>query len=196
MPMIIGLFLWNKLPDEIPTHWNFSGDIDGYSSKGFAVFFPALFLLATHVLCIFVTMRDPKNEKLASVINQIVLWICPAVGVFLSAMIYPAAFEYPVDINFSMGVMMGIMFTVIGNYLPKCRPNHTIGIRVPWTLSNTQVWNKTHRMAGPLWMIGGIMILIGTFTGWHQGYVIVAVLVVLGIVPIAYSYLAYRKSER
>ena len=148
------------------------------------------------MLCIFATMRDPKNEKLASVINQIVLWICPAVGVFLSAMIYPAAFEYPVDSNFTMGIMLGVMFTVIGNYLPKCRPNHTIGIRVPWTLSNDEVWNKTHRMAGPLWMVGGIIILIGTFTGWHQGYVIVAVLVVLGIVPVAYSYSAYRKSER
>lgn len=65
IPMIVGLILWNKLPEEIPVHFNAAGEPDNYESKAFAVFFLPLFLWVVHLLTGFITLADPKNKTSA-----------------------------------------------------------------------------------------------------------------------------------
>ena len=82
---------------------------------------------------------------------------------------------------------------IIGNYLPKCKQNYTMGIKIPWTLDNEDNWNKTHRLAGFLWVIGGVLITLNAFLG--NEWVFLAITLVMTLVPVGYSYLYYKNHK-
>ena len=87
------------------------------------------------------------------------------------------------------------MFIVIGNYLPKARQNYTIGIKIPWTLSDEDNWNRTHRLAGYLWMIGGIFLIIGALTGFVKINLVLAIILLMILVPCIYSGVLYNRRK-
>ena len=196
LPVLAGLLLWNRLPDRMPTHFDFSGTPNGWSGKPFAVFGLPLFLLFIHLLCLYGTSRDPRRGNAGAVMNGLVFWIVPAVSLFVAGIMYPAAMGpgYEINITFFSLVFTGVLFLIVGNYLPKCRQNHVIGIRVPWTLKSEAVWNRTHRMAGPLWMLAGLLLLTDAFLRAAVPAVVIAALITAGVVPIVYAaYLYYGK---
>ena len=90
-----------------------------------------------------------------------------------------------------MTVLIGVIFTIIGNYLPKCKQNYTIGIKIPWTLNNEENWNKTHRFAGWLWTVCGILIMLTGFFGGFRVFLPITLWMV--IAPIIDSYFLHRK---
>ena len=190
-PIVIGLILWNQLPEQIPTHWNAVGEIDGWSSKAFAVFgLPAL-MLAIQWLCILATGADPKKKNHPEKVLYLVFWIVPVLSVVLFALTYAAALGKEVRLEVIMPVLVGLTLAIVGNYLPKCKQNYTIGIKIPWTLNSEENWNRTHRFAGWIWTIGGIVIML---TGFFGGFwIFSAVAFVMVIVPVIYSYLLHRK---
>lgn len=196
-PVWAGAVLWGRLPERVPTHFNFYGVADGWSAKPFAVFGLPLFLLAVHLLCAFAVFHDPKRENVHRKILSLVLWICPAVSLFTAAMIYPNALEYPVDVNFIAALLTGTLFVALGNYLPKLRQNYTVGIKLPWTLADEDNWNRTHRMAGPLWVIGGFLLILSAFLGVGQMWTFLGVIAIVGAAPVIYSAALYvRKGGR
>lgn len=79
LPILAGLCMWNYFPDQMPTHWNFSGEIDGWSSKGFAVFGTTGIILVTHIVCVLCTAADPKSDNVSGKMLSLVYWICPVV---------------------------------------------------------------------------------------------------------------------
>ena len=88
------------------------------------------------------------------------------------------------------------MFILIGNYLPKCKQNHTIGIKIPWTLNSEENWNATHRFSGKVWVICGILILFSIFLPTNfAAYAMIAVAAVMVALPIIYSYNYYKRQE-
>jgi len=91
--------------------------------------------------------------------------------------------------------LAGVVVLVCGNYLPKCKRNYTIGIKLPWTLDNEDNWNKTHRFAGFVWVIGGIVITLDAFLSISL-FIILDVIVLLIILPVVYSYLLYQKQMK
>ena len=197
LPILLGLLFWNKLPNEIPTHWNAAGEIDQYSSKSFAVFFIPLFLLAIHWLCTFVTNSDKKNANQNRQPMTMVLWICPILSVLLFGLIYAAAMGMNIDITTVMPLIMGAIFVVIGNYLPKCRQNYTIGIKLPWTMHDEENWNRTHRMAGKLWVGVGVLAMFSTLLPSKSIFIVfMLILSVAVIVPTVYSYLLFKNKEK
>lgn len=194
IPMLIGFGLWNQLPDQIPTHWNMQGEIDGYSSKLFAIVVLPLILVGVQWLCTLGTLADPKNKNIADKLWKLVLWICPVISLVLGYITYGTVLGMQIDINMIMPIFMGLLFMVIGNYLPKCKQSYTVGIKIPWTLNSEENWNKTHRFAGPCWMIGGIATI---FTGLFEKEILLFVIaLVMVFVPIIYSYMYYVKYEK
>ncbi len=194
LPIIVGLCLWNKLPEQLPTHWNGSGKIDGYSSKPFAVFFIPLFLLAMQWVCIFFTTQDPKNKGQNAKAMSIIFWIIPVVSVVCFIAIYSASLGKEIGAETIMPALISVLFIILGNYFPKINQNTTLGIKVPWTLNDEENWNKTHRFAGKLWVIGGIIMLASAFLPSPVSMTIFfAVIVVLAVVPMIYSYVLYKK---
>lgn len=192
LPIVAGLILWNRLPEQMPTHWGMDGQVDGWSGKVFGIFGLPLILLAVHWLCALATFyADPKKQNHSDKILHLVLWIPPVLSLLLHSFVYAAALGMAVDMNMMMSIFLGLLFTVIGNYLPKCKQNYTIGIKIPWTLDSEENWNKTHRFAGILWVIGGLTVLVLGFFG--AVWVDIPIMIAMTIVPVVYSFLLYRK---
>ena len=191
IPIFVGLILWNQLPEQMPTHWNVSGEIDGWSSKPFAVFGLPLILLGFHWICALATGSDPKKANHPEKIVQLVLWIIPILSVAMSVLTYMAALGKEVHTEMIMPVLIGLVLTIVGNYLPKCKQNYTIGIKIPWTLNSEENWNKTHRFAGWLWTICGIVLMLTGFLGGF--WIFFGVVLLMVIAPFIYSYLLHRK---
>ena len=191
LPLLAGLVLWNRLPETVATHFGPDGQADGWSSKAFAVFFIPLFLLAMHLLCIHITAADPKRRNIGDKTLGLVFWIAPMVSVIVGILTYTTALGKGLDVNLFMQLVMGLLFVVIGNFLPKCRQNYTVGIKLPWTLHDPENWNKTHRFAGRLWTAGGILLMATAF--FRSAGIMTAALLVLALAPAVYSFLLYRR---
>ena len=191
LPILAGIILWNQLPEQMPTHWNASGEVDGWSGKAFAVFGLPLIMVAAQWLCMLGTAADPKRKNHSEKVLHLVLWIIPALSVVLHAVTYATALGHAVPMEVVMPILIGLIFTIIGNYMPKCKQNYTIGIKIPWTLDNEENWNRTHRFAGWLWTFCGIGIICTGFFGGFWVFLPITLLMV--IAPIIYSYVLHRK---
>ncbi len=185
IPLVVGLIMWNELPQQIATHFNAEGQADGFSPKEYAVFGLPAFILVIHIICAFATSMDPKSKNINDKIYAIMLWVCPVISVFCSVLIYGPYMGLQVDVLMVCNMLMAVMLLVIGNYMPKSRQNYTIGIKLGWTLEDEDNWNKTHRFAGWLWMLGGIVLLINSY--FKNVIVLLVVLALISILPVVFS---------
>ena len=111
----------------------------------------------------FFTACDSKNKNQSSKDFNMVLWILPIISLLVCCFTYAIALGNDVNIGMMVRVLLGLMFLILGNYMPKCKQNHTIGVKVTWTLRNEENWNKTHRFTGRLWVLGGLILLATMF---------------------------------
>ena len=191
LPIVAGVVLWNQLPDPMPSHWNAAGEVDGWSSKPFAVFGLPLIMTAALWLCALGTGADPKKANHPEKVVHLVLWIIPILSIVLFTITYAVALGKNVRIELVMPVVIGLIFAIVGNYLPKCKQNYTIGIKIPWTLNSEENWNRTHRFAGRLWTVCGIAIIL---TGFFGGFwIFFGVVLLMVLAPFIYSYALHRK---
>ena len=193
-PIIFGMIVWNKLPESMPIHWGVNGEADRWSSKPFAVFVLPLFILAIHGICIFASRKDLRNKKQNPKVMGLVLWICPLLSVMANSLTYAVALGKEINVLFVVSLTMGALFVLIGNYLPKCQQNRTVGIRIIWTLKNEANWNATHRFAGKVWVIGGLLLMASSLLPYSiLPWAMIALLVVFIGLPVLYSYRFYKK---
>ena len=188
LPVLIGIICWNRLPDVMATHFGFNNEANGFSSKAFAVFGLPLILLAVLWVGAFVTAHDPKRQNISPKMFSLMLWIAPVISLVAAATIYPVNLGYELNIAFFSELLLGLMFIIIGNYLPKARQNYTIGIKIPWTLANEENWNRTHRLAGYLWMICGILMILISLTRFVPAEWLVGIFLIMVLVPCIYSF--------
>ena len=193
LPVLIGIIYWDRLPDVMATHFGMDNEANGFSSKAFAVFGLPAVLLAVLWLGAFVTSHDPKRQNISPKMFSLGLWIAPVVSLVVAATVYPINLGYELDITFFAELFLGLMFIIIGNYLPKARQNYTIGIKIPWTLANEENWNRTHRLAGYLWMICGILLIMICLTRLVPAQWSVGIFLILVLVPCVYSYWLHVK---
>lgn len=196
LPCVVGLILWNRLPEQMPTHFGADGNVDGWSRKPMAVFGVPLILLASHWLCIWAAKIDRRNWEHNNKMMKIIFWLFPVMSGVVGAVTYSIALGLEWNISRIMLILMGVLFVCLGNYLPKCRLNPTLGIKVKWTLYNEENWNKTHRFGGKCWMAAGLGFLVLSFLPLGFGSVTLALMVVMIAAPVGYSYLLYRKQLR
>lgn len=162
---IIGFIMYPRLPDMVPSHWNVSGEVDGYMPKKFyVIFFPSL-TLGLYLLMSLAPIMDPRPEsynKFRGVFEgfRIILVLVFTV-IYIATLLF--ALGMPISIAKIINLSLGIMFIFIGNYFGKIRHNYTFGIKTPWTLANEEIWNKTHRVSGPLWVAVGFIWIFSIF---------------------------------
>ncbi|MEE0928488.1 MAG: SdpI family protein [Acutalibacteraceae bacterium] len=189
LPAVAGLILWNKLPEVLPTHWGFSDDANGYSGKVFGVLGMPLILLAVQWLLAFLSGFDRKSHEQNPKAYRVVFWIIPAISLIMGIITYFIALDVKFKFSMFFSLLFGLMFIGIGNYLPKVRRNFTMGIKIKPLLESEANWNATHRMAGKLWVVCGIVMLLTAFLPeiWFAAVMITVVLVAI-IVPVIYAY--------
>ena len=192
LPMLVGAAVYSRLPETVATHFDLNGVPDGWSSRAFAVFGLPGILLAVNLLLPFMLQADPKHRNMSGALVSITIWTIPVLSLLCSGLTLGRALGYDTRIDKVLPVCMGLLFILIGNYLPKTKQSYTMGIKLPWTLASEENWNRTHRLAGFLWVLGGVYFIVMSFIGWS----LIAFLIPLAVmvfVPMVYSYLLYRK---
>lgn len=190
-PIVVGLILWDKLPAQMATHFDANGVADDWSPKEFAVFGLPLLLLAVHWFCIAFTSVDPKKQNFSDKIITLIMWLCPVVSIAGNGATYLYALDNTVNTVPMALLLVGSMFLVIGNYMPKMKQSYTIGIKIPWALNSEENWNRTHRMGGRTFMLAGFITIIA---GFMQLFWLVPVaLIIATFIPVIYSFILYKK---
>ena len=195
IPMIVSFLLYGKIPEKIPTHFNLNGEAYSYGSKFFVcILLPIIFCISNLFLNILLN-NDPKKQNHNKKLLNISKFIIPSMSLIfiITSILISLGFKINIEIIFSL--FISILFILVGNYIPKCRQNYTIGIKLPWTLNDENNWIKTHRLAGFLWVINGIIILITTFINKNLLFLISINLIALTfIIPCIYSFILYTKN--
>ena len=197
LPMLFGIIMWKDLPDIMTTHWGADGNGDGFSGKVFAVCGLPFILLIFHLVCLLFTMLDKKQKEQNQKALGMVFWIVPAISLFANGTVYSVALGKEPDFALFMPAIFGLMFLFIGNYLPKIKQNRTLGIKISWTLNNEVNWNKTHRLAGKVWVVGGFVMLFSMLLPLKVMVgILVCVLAIMIIIPVVYSYSIYKQHRK
>ena len=153
---------------------------------------PSVLMAIANLIVLIVTEKTNKdqNEKIKDIVYLILPIISFAVNFFYAAY----AFGFSDNHEKLMVILFAIMFIVIGNYLPKCKKNTTVGIKTKWALQNRRNWEATHRFCGSLWVIGGFLMFIFAFLPGNIGvYAFIIITLILAFIPFLYSYMFYRK---
>ena len=195
LPAFFLAYIWNELPVNVPLHWNVSGEVDRYGSK-WELLFIGLFPIFLYILLLFIPLIDPKKRigAMGNKFYTIRLITLLFIVVIFAFVIYSVKEESLGNPNYIL-MIIGAFFVLLGNYFKTIKPNYFVGIRTPWTLENEAVWKKTHKLAGQLWVAGGLLILVFClFLNQETAlYVFLTVTGIITLVPVAYSYLEFRK---
>jgi len=199
LTIIISIWAYPQLPAIVASHWDFQGQVNGWTSRTVhSILFPSL-LAIIYFGFVFMPYIDPKKERYAEFANTYRLLrdaiIFLLFGVFVAATF--ANLGYNVNIGVVAATLIGFLFITIGNYFGKLKRNWFVGIRTPWSLSSENVWNKTHRFGGRVFIIWGALLIL---TPWlpYKGAMIILfsglAMVVVGVY--LYSYLAFRAEQK
>lgn len=195
LPLVLLAFFWAKLPEQVPMHWNIKGEIDDYGSRATLIIFP-LMTIAIVVFLWAVPFIDPKKkgEYFQPTLNALGL-ILATFMLFIFILILVSSLGYKKDVSsfVIIGVLLLLMF--IGNYFGKLRPNYFVGIRTPWTLEKEEVWIKTHRLAGVLWVFGSLCMIVLALLMPREAfvYIFIPFILLISLAPVIYSYIIYKK---
>ncbi|MFA6254535.1 MAG: SdpI family protein [Patescibacteria group bacterium] len=198
LSVLASFYFYANFPDKVPTHWNYKGEIDGWSGKTFAAFFFPGLNLGMYLLFLVFPYLDPKKDRYAEFAKVYHVFKGLMVAVMTAIYFYVglAGLGYELPVTMVIPPAIGILFVVLGNYMGKIKSNWFMGIRTPWTLSSEEVWNKTHRLGGKLFMIMGLFMIFGAILPpaifW---WLFVAGIAIVSLVPMVYSYLLYRKNR-
>jgi uncharacterized membrane protein len=185
-----------QLPAKIPTHWNLHGKIDGYGPKGTIFIMPAAM---TGMLGLFALLPalSPKSFEVDASRTTYLFVMVAVIALFgyMHGVILYATVHGGVPLVRAFFGGMFLFFALVGNVLGRVRRNFYIGVRVPWTLASERVWNDTHRLAAWLMVAGGLTGFVMLMAGLPLGAAI-AVLGVVLVVPVVYSFIHYKQLER
>lgn len=196
--VIFTAVVYNRLPEEIPTHFNVAGEADDWASRPVGAFAPLA--LALGVLLVFhmlpkISPRRRNFEQFEEtywlLANVVIAFICA-----LHVLVIGRALGWPVDIVSSVLIGIGLLFMIMGNFMPRLRSNWWMGIRTPWTMENEKVWRDTHRLAGKTFMIGGAITVIAALLPESvRPWLAIGALGIAGFIPVVYSYVVWRREK-
>jgi len=196
LPICLSVAVYNDLPEQIAMQWNFEGKPNWYAHKAVGAFGLPLFLAVVNMVTNIFFYKDSRRENISKAMQALTVWLTP----FLSLIITPLFLFNNLGVNVPIKMivfgLLGILFILIGSYMPKNRQNNTVGIKIPWTLNDSENWNKTHRFAGVLWIICGMLFLVAAFLPLSNivgTIIILSILLIMTIVPIIYSYVLHKR---
>ena len=196
LPFVYLSTIWTELPARIPTHFDLGGNPNGWSDKNGLIYLLASLGIGTYLVMLLIPRFDPRKkiqqmgEKYYSLRVLMTIFMT-----LISVYILYSGNGNKINPNLLIG-LIGAFYAVFGNYLQTVKPNYFIGFRTPWTLENEQTWKRTHRLAGRMWMLGGLFIVITSFTLNNNialGIIFVTITLIIVIVPVIYSYLEFKK---
>ena len=188
---------WAEVPDDarLPTHWNYRGEVDGYGSKTVGLLFPLVAAVALTILILLVPRFDPRRRNIERSSEALLGTAAASNFVMLVIAVVIVLEGTGSDVETSRIVFgaVGLMFAVIGNYLPKTRSNFFLGVRTPWTLSSERAWAKTHRLGGRIMFATGVATMAAAVISASLAAVVLLVGVVADLIATSvYSYVVWK----
>jgi len=197
---IVGLVLWNQLPEQMASHWNANDQVDGYTSKFAGVFLLPLITLGLFLLFLIIPNIDPLKANIAQFRDVFNLFIALMAAFMLYIHVLTLRWNLGyTDFGMSKAMLpaMGILFFFIGYMLRKAKRNFFIGIRTPWTLSSDKVWDETHRLGSVLFMVSGVFACLGSFFGGMTAFWFLFVPIIGStLITLVYSYVIYQREVK
>lgn len=195
LPFIYLAYIWNDLPEKVPMHWNIKGEVDRFGTKYELLLIPILLPLLVYIIFLIIPKIDPKKRlkemggKYQS-LKAILTIFMSALSLFI---MYAAINDSEHNPNYII-LIIGLLFVFLGNYFKTIKPNYFIGIKTPWTLENETVWKKTHKLAGKMWFVGGLLVVFCSLILAKEKNIIwfAVITVIITVVPFVYSYLLFR----
>lgn len=191
LPILLGILLYEKLPDQIPIHFDFAGEPDNWGPKNFVVFGIPVFMCLMNIFVQGVSDKYGDNNQ--SIMLKFCKWIFAIISVIILPVVLFKALGMDIPIQIIVSVFVGVMFMIIGNYFPKTKQNRVAGVRIKWTMDSEENWNKTSRFAGYLWIVGGLLIIIDAFLAYQLAIMFFGIIIILVAAPVLYSYHLHRK---
>jgi uncharacterized membrane protein len=199
LPYVYLATIWNDLPDRVPTHFNLAGNVDTWSGKTTLIFLPGALGLGIYLLMLIIPVLDPKRKilQMGDKYYRFRFMLTFFFSLMATYLLYLSSAGNVMNPNLLIALIGGL-FAMLGNYFQAVRPNYFIGIRTPWTLENEQIWKKTHRMGGRLWMAGGVLIGMLAFIIRNNLALAITfgtILSVMVIIPVVFSYTEFQKEK-
>ncbi|HCU41961.1 MULTISPECIES: SdpI family protein [Leuconostoc] len=191
LPIVYGGLLWQYLPQQLPIHFGIDGQPDQYAPKLIAVIgLPVLIITVNYVIIRSMKNKGIDNQKVFTVL----IWSLPLLLNVVQIVTFRHALNYHINIGSVILPVIGLLFIVLGNYLPKTTPNYMVGIRLPETLHNSENWQKTNRLGGFTMVFAGFILLITGIIGNMIAVIgLIVAMVITILVPAVYaSWLAHR----
>jgi uncharacterized membrane protein len=191
----------NSLPEglQLPIHWNIDGEVDRYAEATIAFLFPPTILIIILTIFSVLSKLDPRKENIKLSQKSIAAFSVAMTLLTVTFEVSYIAMVNGIEVPMMMvvGLTVGALFIIIGNYLGKTRSNFFIGIRTPWTLSSDSVWQKTHRLAGKLFMLSGLIIVIFSWfiANNNLGTLVIFTVLPAALIPCVYSWWLWRGEQ-
>jgi uncharacterized membrane protein len=194
-PMLLAAILYGDLPNRIAVHWNVAGEANLYFPKWAAAFALPIALAAVNALIQVYIAADPKISNISPAMILIRRWLICIISAVVVPITLFVAIGHDIPVVTVILAFVGVLIVIFGNYLPKSRRNYTVGIKLPWTLHDADNWNKTHLMAGRLFVVCGVVMILSAFILRTPplSYLPLALIFVIALAPIVYSYRLFKK---
>ena len=193
---ILAFYFYPLLPDRVASHWDFLGQANGYTGKLFGLFLIPFMIALFNILFIFIPDLDPEKKNIEQ-FRDTFNWFIVAFDVFM-LYLYILTIFWNTGHRFNMTAALmpafAFLFYVVGILVGKAKRNYTIGIRLPWTMANDTVWDKTHRLGGKLFKLTAVITLFGVFFPDYAFWLLFVPLIASIIYLAVYSYLVFRKT--
>lgn len=198
IPLVYLWIMWEQLPERVPVHFNLQGEANGWASKPWLVGITLFTTVGINLIMLLIPAIDPKKriegmgDKYVNLRLILVLFMS-ALSLFI---VHSAASENGLNHNIML-VLIGTLFAALGNYFQAVKPNYFIGIRTPWTLESENVWRKTHRVGGRLWLIGGILMALLPLISDNalRETIFLSIVAVIVVIPVLYSFLEFKREQ-
>jgi uncharacterized membrane protein len=195
-PFVYLAIIWNTLPERVPTHWNYKGEIDNWGDKYSLIGLLFLLPVLTYVLLLVIPKIDPKKkiEQMGGKYYQLKFILVLFMSTLAFIILHISVNQSTSSANLIF-IPIGVLFIALGNYFKVIQPNYFIGIKTPWTLESKEVWKLTHTLAGKLWIAGGLIIILSSLTIAKSIfiYVFIVTIAILTLVPLIYSYIKFKE---
>ncbi|WP_105615972.1 SdpI family protein [Vallitalea okinawensis] len=195
---IFNILLLPFLPEQIPMHWNIYGQVDRYDNKYFVLLLAGLPILM-YGLGKVLPKIDPKREnyKKHAKSYHLIMTLIMLFFIYINWIVLASSLGYGVDTSIWVNFGIGVLFIIMGNYMPKIRHNYFVGVKTPWTIADEDTWNKTHRVAGYYFLIAGLLFIFGGFVNQPNFYFASTAYIIIGVVGLfIYSYIVFKKNTK
>ena len=196
--LILSIYFYPSMPDKMASHWNSSGEVDGFMSKNFVLFLFPVISLFIGLLLMYIPRIDPLKQNFKSFEKEYDLFVLTFLVFFISIQLFVIYWNlgYHRDIRLIISMSLSILFIVIGLMLKKTKRNFFVGIRTPWTLSSDVVWDKTHKIGGYLFILLGFIFAFSLFLKEFSIHIILSSIFIVIVSLFIYSYIIFKRLKK